>query len=359
MQSNYPIQSFAFDSSASPVLNPQKLSEIASQAVDELLRDGESANTLASYRTALRYWAAWFQLRYGQPMALPVPASVVLQFVVDHAQRMTAAGLQHELPEIVDDCLVRMKFKGKPGPMSLSTLTHRVSVLSKAHQLRQMENPCQDPKVRELLARTRRAYGKRGDLPQKKDALTREPLSAMLDTCDGTLRGLRDRALLLFAFATGGRRRSEVTSAEMRHLRRHGTDGYLFTLAFSKSNQNAADRPENHKPIAGVAAAALTDWLTAAGITDGPVFRSVRKSGTLGGTLLPSAVRDIVKYRAQLAGLPDTFSAHSLRSGFVTEAAAQNVPLADTMAMTGHRSVASVVGYYRPSGITKAAKLMD
>lgn len=77
------------------------------------------------------------------------------------------------------------------------------------------------------------------------------------------------------------------------------------------------------------------------------------------GALLPSAVRDIVKYRAQLAGLPDTFSAHSLRSGFVTEAAAQNVPLADTMAMTGHRSVASVVGYYRPSGITKAAKLMD
>lgn len=70
-------------------------------------------------------------------------------------------------------------------------------------------------------------------------------------------------------------------------------------------------------------------------------------------------MRDIVKYRAQLAGLPDTFSAHSLRSGFVTEAAAQNVPLADTMAMTGHRSVASVVGYYRPSGITKAAKLMD
>ena len=43
----------------------------------------------------------------------------------------------------------------------------------------------------------------------------------------------------------------------------------------------------------------------------------------------------------------------------VTEAAAQNVPLADTMAMTGHRSISSVVGYYRPSGMSKAAKLLD
>ncbi len=344
---------------STPALRPENLSEIASQAVDELLREGESANTLASYRAALRYWAAWFQLRYGRPMALPVPSSAVMQFIVDHAQRTTPSGLQHELPGALDEVLVRMKFKGKRGPMSLSTLSHRVSVLSKAHQLRQLENPCQDAKVRELLSRTRRAFARRGESPQKKDALTREPLSAMLDTCDDSLRGLRDRALLLFAFATGGRRRSEVTGADMRHLRRDGSEGYLFTLAFSKSNQAAADRPENQKPIAGKAAQALRAWLSAAAITQGPVFRRVRKNGALGGALIPSAVRDIVKYRARLAGLPDTFSAHSLRSGFVTEAAIQNVPLADTMAMTGHRSVASVVGYYRPSGATKAAKLMD
>ena len=342
-----------------PLLDPLKLSEIASQAVEELLREGESANTLASYRSALRYWAAWYQLRFGQAIALPLPPSAVMQFIVDHAQRTTASGLQHELPEVIDELLVKMKFKGKLGAMTLSTLTHRVSVLSKAHQLRQLENPCQDAKVRELLSRTRRAYGKRGDLPQKKDALTREPLMAMLETCDSSLKGLRDRALLLFAFATGGRRRSEVTGAEMRHLRRVGSDAFVYTLAFSKTNQFAADRPENQNPIEGKAAEALKAWLAAADIVDGSIFRRVLKSGTLGGPLSPSAVRDIVKYRAELAGLPDSYSAHSLRSGFVTEAAAQNVPLADTMAMTGHRSITSVVGYYRPSGMSKAAKLLD
>jgi hypothetical protein len=46
-----------------------------------------------------------------------------------------------------------------------------------------------------------------------------------------------------------------------------------------------------------------------------------------------------VRRRAQLAGLNGEFSAHSLRSGFMTEAGRQNVPLAEEMALTGHRSV--------------------
>ncbi len=40
----------------------------------------------------------------------------------------------------------------------------------------------------------RRAYAKRGPLPHKKDALTKDPMQAVLATCDEK----RDRALLLF-----------------------------------------------------------------------------------------------------------------------------------------------------------------
>lgn len=322
------------------------------------MREGESVNTLASYRSALRYWAAWFGVRYGQGITLPLPANAVLQFIVDHAQRTTADGLAHELPPAIDQALVDAGFKGKPGPMALNTLIHRIAVLSKAHQLRELKNPCQDSKVRELLAKTRRAYGKRGALPQKKDALTKEPLMAILDTCDESLKGIRDRALLLFAWASGGRRRSEVTEATMKNLHRVGPCSFTYTLAYSKSNQTAADRPENVKPLEGIAGEALQTWLTASGIVDGAIFRQVRKGSHLGEPLSPAAVRDIVRERVKLAGLPEVFSAHSLRSGFVTEAAVQKVPLAETMAMTGHRSVASVVGYYRPSNDNPAAKLL-
>lgn len=308
-------------------LEPGVLSDMTALAVDQLMREGESANTLASYRSALRYWAAWFNVRYGQPITLPLPPSAVLQFIVDHAQRTTADGLAHELPQAIDAMLVKAGFKGKLGPMALSTLVHRVSVLSKAHQVRDMKNPCQDAQVRELLSKTRRAYAKRGALPQKKNALTKDPLMAILTTCDATtLKGLRDRALLLFAFASGGRRRSEVASAEIRHLQRSGPTSFVYTLAHSKTNQTGSDRPENHKPIQGMAGEAMQAWLVATGITEGAIFRRVRKGGKLGEALSAAAVRDIVQERAQAAGLPDVFSAHSLRSGFVTEAATQKSP---------------------------------
>jgi hypothetical protein len=48
---------------------------------------GESANTVRSYAGALRYWAAWFRLRYRTALALPVPVPAVLQFLVDHVER--------------------------------------------------------------------------------------------------------------------------------------------------------------------------------------------------------------------------------------------------------------------------------
>jgi len=56
-----------------------------------------------------------------------------------------------------------------------------------------------------------------------------------------------------------------------------------------------------------------------------------------------------------------SLSAHSLRSGFVTEAGKQGIPLGEIMAMTGHRSVQTIVGYY-PSGelsTSRAARLIE
>jgi integrase len=244
--------------------------------------------------------------------------------------------------------------------MALNTLVHRIAVLSKAHQQRELKNPCHDPKVKELLAMTRRAHAKRGALPRKKDALTRDPLQAILATCDDSLRGKRDRALLLFAWSSGGRRRSEVAGAQLQFLRGQDDGSYSYELAHSKTNQTGADRPENFKPVAGAAAVAMREWLVAAEIKDGAIFRRIRKGGHLGEPLSPAAVRVIVLARCRLAGVDGDYSAHSLRSGFVSEATRQSVPLAETMAMTGHRSAQSVLGYSR-MGTTngKAATLVD
>lgn len=326
---------------------PEQLAQQAANAVRELLAEAAAANTTRSYATALRYWAGWHQGRYGLELTLPVSEAVVIQFLVDHIQRKNATGLVSELPVALDQALVAAGLKGKVGPLKLSTVVQRIAVLSTAHKLKRLANPCEQPTVRTLLSRARRAAVKRGERPTKKTAITRAELEAMLATCDDSLEGLRDRALLCFGFASGGRRRSEIAAADMRDLRKVGDDGYIYRLEYSKTQQAGAKADSTpDKPILGRSAEALTAWLKAADIREGAIFRRIWKD-RVGPALLPGSVASIVKRRAGVAGLEGDFGAHSLRSGFVTEAGKQGVPLPAVMAMTEHRSVASVIGYFQ------------
>src|SRR5688572_5465102 len=159
---------------------PEQLAQQAADAVRELLAEAAAANTTRSYATALRYWAGWHQGRYGVELALPVSEAVVIQFLVDHIQRKGKAGLVSELPSALDQALVAAGLKAKVGPLKLSTVVQRVAVLSTAHKLKRLANPCELPSVRTLLSRARRAAVKRGERPTKKTAITRSELEAML-----------------------------------------------------------------------------------------------------------------------------------------------------------------------------------
>ncbi|TAL84096.1 MAG: site-specific integrase [Rhodanobacter sp.] len=360
MKDNYIISTLA--QPASSLTLPIQLAQQAADAVRELLAEAAAANTTRSYASALRYWAGWHAARYGVAFSLPVPEATVLQFVVDHVVRRSADGeLAWELPPVVDGTLVAAGLKAKLGPWTLATVRHRVAVLSTAHRLKQVPNPCEQPAIRTVLSRAARAAVKRGVRPRKKTAITLAELEAMLATCDESLEGLRDRALLCFGFASGGRRRSEIAAADLRDLRRIGPQGYIYRLEHSKTQQagvTASSTPD--KPILDRAAKALTNWLVASGITEGAMFRRLWKN-RIGPALSPAAVGEIVKRRARLAGLEGDFGGHSLRSGFVTEASRQGVSLPAIMAMTEHRAVASVMGYFQTGGATgnPAARLLE
>ena len=341
---------------------PIQLAQQAADAVRELLAEAAAANTTRSYASALRYWAGWHAARYGIELSLPVPEATVLQFVVDHAVRRSAEGdLAWELPTAIDQALVAAGLKAKLGPWTLATVRHRVAVLSTAHRLKHLTNPCEQPAVRTVLSRAGRAAVKRGERPRKKTAITLLKLEAMLATCDDSLEGIRDRALLCFCFASGGRRRSEVAAADLRDLRRIGPQEYIYRLEHSKTQQSgvtASSTPD--KPILDRAAQALEAWLAAAGISEGAMFRRLWKQ-RIGPALSPAAVGEIVQRRAKLAGLEGDFGGHSLRSGFVTEASRQGVPLPAIMQMTEHRVVASVMGYFQAGAVANnpAAKLLE
>lgn len=134
----------------------------------------------------------------------------------------------------------------------MATVTHRLYTLSKWHQLKHVANPCDDADVRHLISRAKRAAAKRGEMPTKKTAATREPLELTLATCDGSLQDSLDRALLLFAWASGGRRRSEVAEATAEQLQKVGDDLYLYRMHRSKTNHSGKET--NDKPLRGKAA---------------------------------------------------------------------------------------------------------
>lgn len=335
-------------------LDPEVLSDQTRRAAEEILMAGEAENTRLSYQSAVRYWCAWFQARYGRRIPLPVPLPVVVQFLVDHVGRSRGAEVVCELPKAIDSALVAAGAKGGLGPLKINTVVHRLAVLSKLHQLRRLANPCEDAAIRHLLSKAKRASSKRGEVVTQKTAATREPLEAMVATCDDSLEGVRDKAVLLFGWASGGRRRSEVATATVEQLTKVDDRGYLLRLGHSKTNQ-VGDRKGQaavDKPIKGVAADALRTWLERSEIKKGPIFRRLWKK-RVGPPLSPAAVAQILKRRAALAGLPGDWGGHSLRSGFVTEAGRQKIPLGDVMAMTDHRKVDTLLGYYRSGELAK------
>jgi integrase len=104
--------------------------------------------------------------------------------------------------------------------------------------------------------------------------------------------------------------------------------------------------------LIGRSADALKAWLEAAQIRGGGVFRAIDQWGNLKHRApTPQSINAIVKKRCALAGLdPREFSAHGLRSGFLTEAANRDIPIQDAMLQSRHRSLAQASSYYRDAG---------
>jgi integrase len=78
------------------------------------------------------------------------------------------------------------------------------------------------------------------------------------------------------------------------------------------------------------------------------VFRAIDRWGNVSRRALdPKAINDIVKKRATMARLEaGEFSAHGLRSGYLTEAANRGIPLPEAMEQSRHRSVQQASSYY-------------
>lgn len=334
-------------------------------------KDSLRDNTLKAIVVSHRYWATWYALRYAMEMPRALSVPTVLQFIVDHAGRADGGRLAPQLPPAIDAALMAEGCKAhrvnketgawEPVPWTLSTFKQRVATMSILHRLKGLPNPFTDPEVRDQLRRITRIAHNAGQGPKGQEAATLDVMRALSAACaaDGSPRAVRDQALLWFGFASGGRRRSEITSARRAQLRRDESD-YLFEMATSKTNRTG--EPEL-KPIFGLAAHYMTEWLALRGDWNGPLFCRLTRDGTPvrgeAGAMSTEMVRLAIRYWAARAGLSQALSAHSLRSGFLTQAGIDGVHPGDAMNLSGHKTQQMLTRYYRVGELkkSKAARL--
>ncbi len=247
------------------------------------------------------------------------------------------------------------------GRLAVNTLRLRHAGLRYLHLLAGYPTPTASALVSATFAGIRRAH--RRPL-RKKTALVLDPLRAAVRAIPGSLRGLRDRALLLVGFAAA-LRPSELAALTSDHLTRH-EDGIALLLPWRKNDQEAHGTtvwlPAGQTDLCPVTA--LEAWLAMANITDGPLFRRLwhlpPPHSRRGAKRKPIADRYridtrpidtdsialIVKKWTALAGLDGAaFAGHSLRRGAISSGVAQGVHIARLKQFSGHASLKSLEEY--------------
>lgn len=157
----------------------------------------------------------------------------------------------------------------------------------------------------------------------------------LVGTTDNSMRGLRDRALLLVAYDTLCRR-SELLCMRVADFKRElprapkQKPAATIFLRRSKTDPEAQGR---WLSTSRDATRAVEKWLK-----DGPLFRGVARNGRLTDHLDPGQIARIYKKAARAANLPDdqvrNISGHSMRVG-----AAQNLLLSGaSLPLIMHRS---------------------
>jgi integrase len=299
-------------------------------------RMAKAENTRIAYRAAVRAWCAWCDHRGLTP--LPASGADVAAFLAAERRRGLAP----------------------------NTIDLRRAAIRYLHRAAGCAVPTGDVCVAETVAGIRRDAARKGEVPEKKAAATASIVRQMLAKIPDDLRGLRDKALILVAFA-GALRRSELVSIRVERLEQTER-GLRLTIPQSKGSQaDAVIVPLPYGETELCPVRALARWREAAGITAGPVFRriwqakQVKAGEAPGGIATPlprighdamstRAIADMVQARASAAGFDGKhFGGHSLKRGALTTGMERGVHPADLKRLGRHKSF-DVLGEYLEFG---------
>lgn len=274
-------------------------------------------------------------------------ASTTRSYAQDVRHFKSNGGKIPATPEIVAEYLAKFA-----GSLAVATLAHRLIAIHRVHVERGFESPVKDRLVKRTMQGIRRTVG----VAQRRvRALVKDDLLELLVAVEKQkpMKAARDKVVLLLGFA-GAFRRSELVALQVEDITPHA-HGLELLLRRSKTDQEGEGRTvfvplarsDERCPVK-----ALQRWLEVACIGTGPLLRRVDRHDQVSETALtPQSVALIVKSavrKAEGETAARHVSSHSLRAGFVTEAATVGMQTSAIMGQTGHKSLEMVFRYVRP-----------
>lgn len=233
---------------------------------------------------------------------------------------------------------------------AVATIQRRLAAIAKAHRASGHGDPCRAEIVKAAVRGIRRI---KGVAQREAQALQRDDLFMVLARMGDRPIDIRDKALLLIGFAAAFRR-SELVGLDYDDVE-HVRQGIVLHLRRSKTDQDGQGRKIAipHGRTRWCPVRHLADWLTHAGIEQGPIFRSIDRHGHIASNRLSGkAVATITKRRVETVGFdPAVFSGHSLRAGFATSAVLAGASTFKIRAQTGHKSDAMLGRYVRDGSL--------
>jgi len=187
--------------------------------------------------------------------------------------------------------------------------------ISTIHKLNRMDDPTKDPDV---TIEMRRMHRKLGRSAKQAGSINLETLDKMLSATDDSIRGLRDRALLLVAYDTLCRR-SELVSLQVKDVKitiKNGVDSISILLRKSKTDQDSMGKWLRLSQRAGLA---LAEWIQQLPEGRENIYCGLNRAGDISEYLGGGQVNRIYKRIAKKAGLDESIikgiSGHSMRVG--------------------------------------------
>jgi integrase len=275
--------------------------------------------TVRALRTDIARWVAWC----AEAGRLPLPAR----------------------PQDVADFL-----EARAAQWSPATLRRVLAALARLHRVLGIADPTKDDEVHLARAAALRMCAERGaGRPRQAAGLTVHATEACVAPLGERLIDRRDLALVLVARDLLARR-SELVALQVTDLAPAVTGGATVQIVRSKTDQAGQGAV---RYIGRAAYAAVSAWLEAAAITDGPLFRSVHVTGRVGAALHPQKVTEILKKLARRAGPalwrlgvdPERVSGHSPRVGMAQDLVAAGFELGAIMQAGRWKSPAMVARY--------------